>query len=140
LPHSEITGSSLLSSSPMLIAALHVLRRLWNQGIHLYALINFRLRKIAPIHSGLKNELAAFICLTHESSSLYSFQRSLVRLLRHSAPHDPKIASAPHSLRSFEISHWYANRDRVHTIRLRNETDCCQSTCVELQSGSFPQS
>jgi hypothetical protein len=52
LPHSEIAGSSLLSSSPTLIAALHVLHRLWNQGIHLYALINFRLRKIAPTHSG----------------------------------------------------------------------------------------
>jgi hypothetical protein len=52
LPHSEIAGSSLLSSSPTLIAALHVLHRLWNQGIHLHALIYFRLRKIAPTHSG----------------------------------------------------------------------------------------
>lgn len=44
LPHSEIAGSSLLSSFPTLIAALHVLHRLWNQGIHLHALIYFRLR------------------------------------------------------------------------------------------------
>ena len=41
LPHSDIAGSSLLSSSPTLFAALHVLHRLWNQGIHLHALINF---------------------------------------------------------------------------------------------------
>jgi hypothetical protein len=41
LPHSDIAGSSLLSSSPTLFAALHVLRRLWNQGIHLHALISF---------------------------------------------------------------------------------------------------
>jgi hypothetical protein len=41
LPHSDISGSSLLSSSPKLVAAWHVLHRLWNQGIHLHALIHF---------------------------------------------------------------------------------------------------
>ena len=39
LPHSEISGSSLVSSSPKLFAACYVLHRLWCQGIHLYALI-----------------------------------------------------------------------------------------------------
>ncbi len=34
LPHSEISGSSLVSSSPELIAACYVLHRLWCQGIH----------------------------------------------------------------------------------------------------------
>ena len=35
LPHSDIQGSSLLSSYPWLFAAWYVLRRLWSQGIHL---------------------------------------------------------------------------------------------------------
>src|SRR5271155_3366889 len=39
LPHSEILGSSLVSSSPKLIAACYVLHRLECQGIHLCALI-----------------------------------------------------------------------------------------------------
>jgi hypothetical protein len=41
LPHSEISGSSLVSSSPKLIAACYVLHRLWCQGIHLCALVFF---------------------------------------------------------------------------------------------------
>ena len=40
LPHSEIAGSSLLSSFPWLIAAWYVLRRL-SQGIHLVLLLIF---------------------------------------------------------------------------------------------------
>ena len=39
LPHSEISGSSLVGSSPKLIAACYVLHRLSCQGIHLCALI-----------------------------------------------------------------------------------------------------
>ena len=35
LPHSDISGSSLLSSYPELFAAWYVLHRLWSQGIHL---------------------------------------------------------------------------------------------------------
>ena len=38
LPHSEISGSSLVGSSPKLIAACYVLHRLSCQGIHLCAL------------------------------------------------------------------------------------------------------
>jgi hypothetical protein len=34
LPHSEISGSSLVGSSPKLIAACYVLHRLSCQGIH----------------------------------------------------------------------------------------------------------
>jgi hypothetical protein len=41
LPHSEILGSSLVSSSPKLIAACYVLHRLECQGIHLCALMYF---------------------------------------------------------------------------------------------------
>jgi hypothetical protein len=41
LPHSEISGSSLVSSSPKLIAACYVLHRLSCQGIHLCALVYF---------------------------------------------------------------------------------------------------
>jgi hypothetical protein len=41
LPHSEIQGSSLLSSYPWLIAAWYVLHRLWSQGIHLVLLSIF---------------------------------------------------------------------------------------------------
>lgn len=39
LPHSEISGSSLVGSSPKLIAACYVLHRLSCQGIHLCALM-----------------------------------------------------------------------------------------------------
>jgi hypothetical protein len=66
LPHSEIAGSSLLSSSPTLIAALHVLRRLWNQGIHLHALINFRLRKIAPSFAGRHSMTCVILSLSKD--------------------------------------------------------------------------
>ena len=41
LPHSEIQGSSLLSSFSWLIAAWYVLHRLWSQGIHLVLLLIF---------------------------------------------------------------------------------------------------
>ena len=41
LPHSEICGSKLICSSPQLIAAYHVLHRLWEPRHPPYALINF---------------------------------------------------------------------------------------------------
>ena len=39
LPHSDISGSSLVGSSPKLFAACYVLHRLSCQGIHLCALM-----------------------------------------------------------------------------------------------------
>ena len=77
LPHSDIAGSSLLSSSPTLFAALHVLHRLWNQGIHLHALIKFLLTQNCTTGHGLSDGRSHVCFVTHESSSLYSFQRSL---------------------------------------------------------------
>ena len=41
LPHSDIQGSSLLSSYSWLFAAWYVLHRLWSQGIHLVLLLIF---------------------------------------------------------------------------------------------------
>jgi hypothetical protein len=81
LPHSDIAGSSLLSSSPTLFAALHVLHRLWNQGIHLHALIKFFLTfnyvlitQNCTTGHGLSDGRSHVCFVTHESSSLYSFQ------------------------------------------------------------------
>jgi hypothetical protein len=59
LPHSEISGSSLVGSSPKLIAACYVLHRLSCQGIHLCALLyllhalkehNLKLQPVALHH------------------------------------------------------------------------------------------
>ena len=58
LPHSDIAGSSLLSSYPTLFAAWHVLHRLWNQGIHLHALNYFLLTQNCTTPCGV----AAFMC------------------------------------------------------------------------------
>ena len=91
LPHSEISGSSLVSSSPKLIAACYVLHRLWYQGIHLCALIYF-LTKTQELHTFVAIlEIAPTLaggplsCLAHESSSLCSFQGSRCRRF-HAAP------------------------------------------------------
>src|SRR5271170_3855414 len=91
LPHSEILGSSLVSSSPKLIAACYVLHRLECQGIHLCALILLlflrRKESVPPlarrhITRNCTHPLRAgrFSCLAHESSSLCSFQGSRCRL------------------------------------------------------------
>ena len=76
LPHSDISGSSLVGSSPKLFAACYVLHRLSCQGIHLCALM-YLLRRV----QGTQFEIAVHAlrmdplsCLAHESSSLCSFQ------------------------------------------------------------------
>ena len=51
LPHSEISGSTLVSSSPKLIAACYVLHRLWCQGIHRVLLFYFLKTDILTIAS-----------------------------------------------------------------------------------------
>ena len=78
LPHSEISGSSLVGSSPKLIAACYVLHRLSCQGIHLCAL-KYLLTKTRSRNTLI--EIAVHTlrvdppsCLAHESSSLCSFQ------------------------------------------------------------------
>src|SRR5580704_5792612 len=92
LPHSEILGSSLVSSSPKLIAACYVLHRLECQGIHLCALILllFLRRKESVPHLSIRHitrncthplRAGRFSCLAHESSSLCSFQGSKVSTL-----------------------------------------------------------
>ena len=78
LPHSEISGSLLVGSSPKLIAACYVLHRLSCQGIHLCALMYLLTKTL------LRNTLIEIAvhtlrvdppsCLAHESSSLCSFQ------------------------------------------------------------------
>jgi hypothetical protein len=82
LPHSEILGSSLVGSSPRLIAACYVLHRLSCQGIHLCALM-YLLRRVLKEHNF---EIAVHAlrmdplsCLAHESSSLCSFQGTRTR-------------------------------------------------------------
>ena len=50
LPHSEIQGSSLLSSFSWLIAAWYVLHRLWSQGIHLVLLSIFDYLDYSKLH------------------------------------------------------------------------------------------
>src|ERR1700733_4436249 len=96
LPHSEILGSSLVCSSPKLIAACYVLHRLECQGIHLCALILllFLRRKESVPHLSIRHitrncthplRAGRFSCLAHESSSLCSFQGSRCRL-PHASP------------------------------------------------------
>ena len=105
-PHSEIQGSSLLSSYPWLIAAWYVLHRLWSQGIHLVPFNIFDVIALATI-----TEISCceplHMSLTHESSSLCSFQRSrcdhftIVRLDYHYSKLRRPIVSCSQT-RSFE--------------------------------------
>ncbi len=64
LPHSEISGSTLVSSSPELIAACCVLHRLCCQGIHLCALSYFNVRTLTDF--GIRKSIH---CLFFEIAS-----------------------------------------------------------------------
>ena len=55
LSHSEIRGSEVICTSPRLIAAYHVLHRLWEPRHPPYALLCFlvlHLRRLAPVTAG----------------------------------------------------------------------------------------
>jgi hypothetical protein len=60
LPHSEISGSSLVGSSPKLIAACYVLHRLSCQGIHLCALMYLLRRFVLEHNLKLQSMLCAW--------------------------------------------------------------------------------
>ena len=79
LPHSDTSGSSLLSSYPELFAAWYVLHRLWSQGIHLVLLYIFDVN-CTRNNYGNKLLRAASCVLQHMKVLLYAVFKDLVAI------------------------------------------------------------
>jgi hypothetical protein len=150
LPHSDISGSSLLSSSPKLFAAWHVLHRLWNQGIHLHALNYFQLTQncttlniVQASSARACRRRSAFMCLaTHESSSLYSFQRSRCRRRRCSQPHVHPHTSAACASSATRCGNDFIDENRCANDVATSETysaGTVERIASNWRRGSFPQ-
>ena len=76
LPHSDTSGSSLLSSYPELFAAWYVLHRLWSQGIHL---VLFHIFDVNCTRNNYGNKLlrAASCVIQHMKVLLYAVFKDL---------------------------------------------------------------
>jgi hypothetical protein len=75
-PHSDTSGSSLLSSYPELFAAWYVLHRLWSQGIHLVLLYIFDVN-CTRNNYGNKLLRAASCVIQHMKVLLYAVFKDL---------------------------------------------------------------
>ena len=80
-PDSEISGSKVVCTSPKLIAAYHVLRRLWMPRHSPCALTSLTKKLFWPIHSSVKNVSTLLYAIVKElnPSGLRSADRADLR-------------------------------------------------------------